>query len=78
MSSIVSIITIDKDATSPRDFDTIGAIKLSDLSSFIIQSNVLTVKDEETIFKEGFMRRSVFYRHDFMGNMTEYTEYVKR
>ena len=69
---------IDKNATKLEDVNVVKAIALKDVDSFIIDTLVMSNKDEEVLLKEGFVKTSTFCKDDGTGITREYAEYVHR
>ena len=69
---------IDKNATKLEDVNTVRAIALKNVDSFIIDTLEMNDKDEEALLKEGFVKTSTFCRDDGTGIIREYAEYVHR
>lgn len=78
MSSIITAVTIDKNATKLEDANIVRAIALKDVDSFIIDILAVNNKEEEVFYKEGFIRTATFCRDDGTGITREYAEYVRR
>ena len=71
-------VRIDKNATKLEDVNVVEAIALKDVDSFIIDTSVMSNKDEEVLSKEGFVKTSTFCKEDGTGVVREYAEYVHR
>ena len=69
---------IDKNATKLEDVNTVRAIALKNVDSFIIDTLEMNDKDEEVLLKEGFVKTSTFCKDDGTGITREYAEYVHR
>jgi len=78
MSNIITWMHIDKNATKLEDVNVVKAIALKDVDSFIIDTLVMSNKDEEVLLKEGFVKTSTFRKDDGTGFVREYAEYVHR
>lgn len=78
MSSTITYVYIDKNATKPEDVNMVKAISLKDVDSFIIDTLAIRNGDEEIFYKEGFVRTATFCKDDNTGITREYAEYKKR
>ena len=78
MSSLITVVQIDKDTTRFEDSNIVRAIKLKDVDSFIIDTSVIGDGDEEVFYKEGFVRTSTFCRDDGIRVTREYAVYDRR
>ena len=63
---------IDKNATKLEDVNTVRAIALKNVDSFIIDTLEMNDKDEEVLLKEGFVKTSTFCKDDGTGITREY------
>lgn len=77
MSSIITYVHIDENATKPEDINMVRAISLKDVNSFIIDTLAIRDGDEEIFYKEGFVRTATLCKDDNTGITREYAEYMR-